>query len=336
MYCKNQLLYLNANSFLYPKPLTMEKRSYSLRYTGNGGDFFKIWFVNAFIQVITLGLYYPWAKVANLKYLYSQTEWEGSPFQFLGTGRELFIGFIKAILLVGALYGAFFYLAFLQMPIYAFLVFLTGFALLIPLALHGTFKYRMSRTSWRGIRAGYRGDRGELFKLFITGFFLTIVTLGIYGAWFVNDLRTYIIGNLRLGNSTFQFKGKGTDFFLVNFLGYLLTLVSLGIYFFWWQKDLFEFFVNNLKMKYGDQELSFKSKATGGGFFNLIFINLLLIIFTLGLATPWVVTRTMVFVTSNIEPTGDVDFDALIQTEGSYTDAIGEDMADIFDLDIAF
>ena len=163
-----------------------------------------------------------------------------------------------------------------------------------------------------------------------------MVTFGIYSAWLINDIRKYIIDRLRLGNASFEFKGNGSDFFLINFLGYLLTIFSLGIYYFWWQKDIFEFLVKNLRLKYGNEKVKFVSKATGGGFFELIFINLLLTIFTLGLATPWVITRTMSFIMMNIEAEGTIDFDELVQTESTYTEATGEDMADFFDLDIAF
>jgi uncharacterized membrane protein YjgN (DUF898 family) len=54
----------------------------------------------------------------------------------------------------------------------------------------------MSRTSWRGVRFGYRGDRNEFVKLFLNGFYT--VTLGIYGSWFKMNLRSYVLSNIPL------------------------------------------------------------------------------------------------------------------------------------------
>src|SRR5437867_2986613 len=83
----------------------MEHRYYKLQYNGEGLDLFKIKLVNIILTVATLGFYYPWAKARTLSYLYSQTHFEDSPFSFTGTGKEMFKGFIKAILILIAFYG---------------------------------------------------------------------------------------------------------------------------------------------------------------------------------------------------------------------------------------
>ncbi len=74
-----------------------EHRSYALAFFGKGSEFFKIQIVNAILTILTLGLYYPWAKEKTLKYLYSKNTFEATPFVFSGTGKEMFRGFIKAI-----------------------------------------------------------------------------------------------------------------------------------------------------------------------------------------------------------------------------------------------
>lgn len=312
----------------------MENKPYSLRSIGEGSELFKIWIVNLLLQIITLGFYYPWGKANQLKYLYENTLFENDPFQFTGTGKEMFIGFIKALLFLVLIYGIFFLLAYAGFPVVGALVLLLCFTAIIPLMIHGSYRYRMSRTSWRGIRFGYRGDRNKLYGIFIKGFLLTIVTFGIYGSWFVIELRNYVISHIKIGNGKFQYTGNGTDFFVLNLVGYLLTIVTLGIYGFWWQKNLFEYYINNMTIENDGEVIHFKSIATGGGFFSLLVVNVLLIIFTIGLATPWVVMRTLKFVFNNIELEGNLDLNKLVQTEDSYTDATAEDLADFFDFDV--
>ena len=92
----------------------MEKtdmRNYSSSFRGKGSEFFGVVVVNWLLTVITLGLYYPWAKERTLKYLYANTYLENDRFQFSGTGKEMFVGFIKVFGMFLFLYLAFLFAA---------------------------------------------------------------------------------------------------------------------------------------------------------------------------------------------------------------------------------
>jgi uncharacterized membrane protein YjgN (DUF898 family) len=65
-----------------------------LVFTGNGGKFFGIWAVNIILTIITLGLYYPWAKIAIRKYIWNETSLKNDRFVFHGKGIEIFKGFL--------------------------------------------------------------------------------------------------------------------------------------------------------------------------------------------------------------------------------------------------
>lgn len=310
-----------------------EPKEYKLSFHGTGSEYFGIVIVNWLLTVITLGLYYPWAKANQLKYLYGASALNDDRFSFHGTGKEMFKGFIKAILLFIIIYGLFFMFVRMQMPITGLLFLYAAIIAILPIAIHGSYRYRMSRTSWRGIRFGYRGNRTELVKNFFLWIFYTIITFGIYGAWLSMNLRRYLLGNIRLGSMEFKYKGQGGDFFVLNLKGYFLSIFTLGIYFFWWQRDVFAYYVDNLSAHKDENKISFKSTATGGDFFSLLIVNLLILIFTLGIGYAWVVTRTMNFVVSKIEMQGNIDLNTISQTEDVYTDATGEDIGDILDID---
>lgn len=309
-----------------------EFRSYPMSFHGRGSEYFKILLVNTILTILTLGLYYPWAKERKLKYLYSKNTFEETPFVFSGTGKEMFKGFIWAFGILILLYTAFFYLYINGSVVTALLLLYGSLIALVPFALHGAYRYRMAKTSWRGIRFGYTGDRGQLIGLFVKGLLLTLVTFGIYGAWFTVNLRRYTISNIKVGNARFVYNADGADYFWLNVKGYFLTVLTLGVYMFWWQKDQFEFFVNNTRLEQGEDAVFFRSKATGGGFAALMIVNLLIVLFTLGLGYAWTVTRTMEFVMNNIEATGYYSFESLVQSQHDYSDATAEDMADILDI----
>ena len=315
--------------------ITETEKKYKLEFFGIGSEFFGIIIVNWLLTVLSLGFYYPWAKAKKLKFLYGATALNNDRFAFHGTGKEMFVGFIKAIIIIAIIYGVFVLFLFLKMPLIGGLILYAGFIAIVPLAIHGSYRYRMSRTTWRGIRFGYRGNRDEFLLSFYKWIFFTIITLGIYGAWLSINSRRYVMSNVRMGDIAFKYEADGSDYFWMNFKNYFLSIITLGIYTFWWYKDLFAFYVDNLSLEKGEEKISLRSKATGSDFFVLIIINLLITVFTLGLGYAWAVTRTMKFFTEKIEMEGNIDLNAINQTEEDYTDATGEDIGYFLNLDLA-
>lgn len=315
----------------------IEKQPKTLVFKGNGADLFGILIVNILLMIVTLGFYYPWAKARKLRYLYAETELDGNPFTFHGTGKEIFWGFVKSVVLLAVMYGLVIAGALSRNPFLAIvtpLLFLVVFLFIVPLAMHGSLRYRLSRTSWRGIHFGYRGDRWILVKKFVGGVFLTVITLYIYLAWFVVDLRKYVIGNIRFGDISFKFNNSGGNLFLLNLKGLFLTLITFGIYSFWWMRDIMRFYVDSTTVIKNEQEHKLQFKGSAGGIFKLFFVNYFLIIFTLGIAIPWVMVRTLKFIYAHSEIDADLDTNAIIQTEEEYKNAMGDDMLDMFDINI--
>lgn len=310
-----------------------KSKSYPVDFKGDGQTYFGIIIINWLLTAVTLGLYYPWAKEKNLKYLYSQTTLNGSPFEFHGTGKEMFKGFIKAIGIFILLYAILLIFLTLKMVGLGLILFYLGFFALLPIAIHGSYKYRMSRTSWRGIRFGYRGNRNELLINFFKWIGLTLITFGIYGSWFAINLRKYIIGNIRFGDIEMEYNGNGSEYFAINLKGYFLSVFTFGIYMFWWQKEIIEYYINNLKLHKNNEAIDFETTITGGGILKLTVVNIILMIFTLGLAYAWVQMRTFNYIISNIQLEGTIDLDTIHQTEAVYKDATGEDIGDMLDMD---
>jgi uncharacterized membrane protein YjgN (DUF898 family) len=67
----------------------------------------------------------------------------------------------------------------------------------------------------------------------------------------------------------------------------------------------------------------------------LSITNMLLVLFTLGIAMPFVEIRTLHFIMPRLEIDGSFDPDSLTQTEINYRDAFGEDVGDWLDIDLA-
>jgi uncharacterized membrane protein YjgN (DUF898 family) len=317
----------------------MEIITQRLKFYGEGSKILGIVVVNLVLTILTLGLYYPWARAKMLQYTYGETEFSGSRFAFHGTGKEMFKGFIKAIAIIGALviiYQLGIFSKNTSLTVLTSIIYFVGILVLIPIAIHGGLRYRMSRTSWRGIHFGYRGNLRELFEIYIKGTLLTVVTLGIYGSWFSINVRRYLAEHVRLGNCQFSYEGDGADYFWLNFKGILLTILTLGIYSFWYARDLNHYFFNNLKMTQNDNQSTFRSNLTAGDIFITGLVNYFLVVFTLGIGTPWAIIRQMRMTLNNVELEGIFDPDNVEQTEENYNDATGEDMLDMLDIGLDF
>jgi uncharacterized membrane protein YjgN (DUF898 family) len=306
-----------------------------LKFKGDHGTLVGLRILNNILTVVTLGIYYPWARASVLKYMYAESEFMDSPFVFHGTGKEMFIGFLKAIALFIIIYACFFLCMAshnIVIIIIGVLLLYAGVLILAPLAVHGYCRYRSSRSSWRGIHFGYRGNVKEFMKLYLLEGFLAIITLGIYGSWFHVNVRKYVLGHLRFGNIEFKFTGNGGDLFLIHLKGILLSIITLGIYSFWYIKDLIAFEFKNLKMIQNGKEINFRSTLSGVDVLGMYIINNLIIIFTLGIGTGIAINRVMRKVFENIELDNEVDVNTLVQTEEEYKDAAGDDLAGMLDI----
>src|ERR1035437_3745869 len=307
-------------------------KNYKLSFQGQGKAYFGIIILNWLLTIITLGFYFPWAKAKTLKYIYNSTALNKEKFTFHGTGKEMFVGYIKCFVFYVLIYGLAFLFSYLEMTIIGSIIFYFAFISIIPVVIHGSYHYRFSRTSWRDIRFGYRGDRNKLFSDYLQWIFFSIITLGIYGSWMEMKLRGYLLNHVGAGNVEFKYFGVGKEYFFLNLKGFLLSIITLGIYSSWWENARFAYYVNNLTLNKEGQQIRMKSTATGGEFFKLNIVNLLLFVFTLGFGYAWVATRSMKFVTGKIKITGDMDLDTIQQTEYDYNDAESEEMTGFLDL----
>jgi uncharacterized membrane protein YjgN (DUF898 family) len=307
-----------------------------LEFKGSGSTLFGLTIVNTILTVITLGIYYPWAKAKYLKYYYQNFYMSGDNFSFHGTGAEMFKGFIKAFIFIVVIVALYAGLLALKLTALGIIIYVLGCLVIAPIAMHGTMRYRMAKTSWRSIHFGYRGNFTDLMKMYFKGLGLTIITLGIYASWFEADLRAYIFKHIRFGNVRLGFDGTGTDLFIINLKGLILTAITLGIYSFWYMSELFNYYYRHTTAEHNGQVYRLNSQASGGKFFALQFVNMLIITFTLGLGFAWAQVRTMQFLAENIAIPEELDTDNIVQTETDFDDATGDSMFDFLDFDFIF
>lgn len=301
------------------------------KFHGDGGTLFGIHLKNLLLTIITLGIYSFWAKADVRQYLYANTSVGGDRFTYHGTGRELLNGAFRAFAILAVIGVLAAVMEGMIHPLAGAIVLYAGGGLLLfPIALIGSRRYRLSRTSWRGIRFTFRGDYGDFFAIYVVGALLTVISLGLYFPYFHANIRKYVVKETKFGNRAFEFSGTGGDLFARHLLLYLLLPLTLGIYYFWHTAYRHRYYWEHTR--FGTTR--FRSTMTGGELFGFTFANGLLMMFTLGIAFPWVQARSMRFQCEKLIVTSLTAFDDATQ-EFKASSSLGEGIADALDMEMA-
>lgn len=316
-----------------PPPLPPQGASGAARHLafhGSGGSLFGIQVVNAFLTLLTLGIFYFWAKVRIRRYVLSETELEGERFAYHGTGRELLLGYLKAVLVLGLPFGLLQILfEMTASPVIrtaiGILVY-TGVMLFVPVAMVGARRYRLSRISWRGIRFSFRGRTVEFVKLFVGGSLVTTLTLGLYYPIFDTRRFGFLMANSCYGTQRLAFDGRGRDLFWSYVRTLLLSLPTVGLCWFWFLARKRRYLWDHTAVA----AARFRSTVTGGALLRLTVVNALLLLVTLGLAWPWVQVRNIRFALRYLSLVGPLDL-GLVRQDAQAASATGEGLAGFLD-----
>lgn len=227
-----------------------------IEFTGSGSEYFRIWITNMFLILVTLGLYWPWAKARRLRYFWGNTVVNGDPLGFHGDPKQMFKGWVLVAVLIG-LYN--FASNFSETAgAVAFLV----LAALWPALWRSSMNFRMNNTSWRGLRFRFAGSLGDAYKAhlplvlllplpFMLGYwgpqemenpgamemalpFIGIVLLSIaLMPWLIWCMKVYQHRNYAIGSLQSDFRASLASFYLVAIKPFFLAafvLISVGLF----------------------------------------------------------------------------------------------------------
>ena len=123
-----------------------------IEFTGSGSEYFRIWIVNVLLTLLSLGLYFPWAKVRRMRYFHANTLVGGDALDYHADPKKMFKGYV----LVGLMFGL--YSVAGSFSPMAGLVALLIVAALWPALFKSAMQFRLANTSWRGLRFAFEGD----------------------------------------------------------------------------------------------------------------------------------------------------------------------------------
>ena len=330
-----------------------------LQFKGNTKEYFKIWIVNIFLTIITLGIYSAWAKVRTNRYFYSNTFIGNDAFEYTADPVKI----LKGRVLVVLLYLPF--VIFSQTIIGA--VFLLLLLIMIPWIVNKAVKFKLKNTKFRNINLRHKLYAGSYYKFFIIHLLLNIVTLYLAFPYTYHKFKSLILNNSSYGKSDFLYEGKAKRFYLffgiiVLFMVFVwLGIVLIGaistafnpqtvaivasivpfvgiflIYFLIFVvKGIFDALTTNYIWENTtlDNSVKFKAEWKGMKLGWIYFSNLLVMILSLGLLTPWAKIRLAKYKVENFYIDVE-DLDRFIADDTPDETALGDASEDIFDIDI--
>ncbi len=365
---------------------------YPVRFVGTGSEYFRIWIVNLFLTIVTLGIYSAWAKVRRLKYMYRNTQIADSSFDYHGSPVAILKGRLVALVLLIAYNFSF------KLSLIAGIITVAVLAAIFPWLIRQSLRFRARYSSYRGIHFQFVGALAEIYLIAapLIIFIVPFVLLGLYAeiddteppAWLVAFLglamviylvvvpylhyrfKRYQHNNALLGSAEARFTATAGHFYAVYgilfgilllivlafvALGFLagaglftseqgagvagigVLLLIIGSYVTYLL--LFAAFVVLIQNRIWNHttvgEVSFRSNARVLPMARIYLVNVILLVLTLGLFTPFAVIRSLKYRLESVTAVTVSGMDQFLSGAAvGDVAATGEGAADLFDFDI--
>jgi len=200
------------------------------------GDFVGLSFKNFLLNIVTLSLYRFWAKTEVRRRVWEKVSLNGEPFEYTGTGKELFLGFLKALAIIFVPYLAVLlavqfiskWFIALLLPMYVALFVLVGAAIFMM------FRYVAGRTTWRGVRFRAKGSALDYGWAYLGYGLLTAITFGWFGPAMTMRMEGKLWSSLSFGDKKLTWKRASDEnlygpYALVWVVGIVGYLVFIGL-----------------------------------------------------------------------------------------------------------
>ena len=231
------------------------------------------------------------------------------------------------------------------------------FYIILPQLIYLSLRFFTHNSSYRNIRFGFRGTAGESYRIYLLMPLLMPLTLGLIYPYWTFCRKRYFYSHAALGRTAAAFTGKAGEvygfymaaviavgvpgaIFIVVFamlagenFAFLIPLVSLAIYFVFEQfmfTKLHNYCWNNAALG----SLRFESTLNVLQMITIRITNILAIMVSLGLLTPWAKIRRTRYILDNLFVFSDEDLAEFTAAGADDEIALGDAATEIFDIEI--
>jgi uncharacterized membrane protein YjgN (DUF898 family) len=304
--------------------------------------------------------------VRRTKYFYTNTQVAGASFDYHGNPIAILKGRFVALMLI-----IMYQLAIRESGVIALLM-LAAVAFASPWLIWKSLQFKLYNSSYRGIRFGFRGTLGAVYKVYLLFPLLSGLTLFLLAPFAHQRLKRFQHSESRFGTTHFSFVasvGKFYKVYLVAFLVWLAGVIAISVVFggslgalvtlknpkasaavvsglltylfalYVWLFLLFPIFntmVQNLIWNHtqlGSHRFRCEMKWT-----RILFIavtNILGVVCTLGLFTPFAQIRMLRYRVGSMTLLPESSLDEFVAATQAEASATGEGVADLLDFDLS-
>ncbi|WGV15648.1 DUF898 family protein [Fuscovulum ytuae] len=227
-------------------------------YRGDPAKLFPLALGTGVLGVITLGIYRFWAKARIRRHVWGQVRVGDDAMEFTGTGLEMFLGFLMAVVALAV------YLALVQLILFAVgirfvldpqnqmeevaqgISIALSFLAVLPLMLFAAYRarrYKLARTRLRGIRFAMENAAGGYMLRGLFYLLLTVGSAGVLWPLMTYRLEAFMTERTWYGSARFRQGGRWTGLYGAYFhvlvgIGMLVLAVAAGVAGMEWQAGL--------------------------------------------------------------------------------------------------
>jgi len=195
-------------------PRAVERHTF--HFSGNGSEYFKIWIVNLFLTVITLGIYAAWAKVRNRRYIWANTNLAGHPFTFHGNP----VAILRGNMIIAGMFITYIAVEKFE-PMVASILFFV-FYFVFPFLVYKSLRFNAHNTSYKNIRFRFLGSLGGSYETYLLFAGIVPFTLfTFFPAWQYYKKR-YFLNNLAYGSTGSIFTGRKGPFYKAYIAAFII------------------------------------------------------------------------------------------------------------------
>ncbi len=242
---------------------THDVATLGFEFHGKGMEYFRIWIINIFLSIITLGIFSAWAKVRKEQYFYGNLRLGEQHFSYLASPLQILKGRIIAFGLLAVYWACFNFV-----PITAMGLLIVG-VLALPAILVASSRFKMRNSAYRNIRFQFTASFGHAYRTFITPLVIILV-LSAIAYWMLYQVDPETLTNLGAGGQTDElpedFRMTPEDYLISVF--YLVVLPFLPYLDYLRVKLLID------HTRWGNQQATLNARA--GGFYGIFFVGLII------------------------------------------------------------
>ena len=185
-------------------------------FTGSAAEYFRIWIVNLFFSLVTLGVYSAWAKVRKKRYFYGSTRFDGASFDYFASPKAILYGRIVAV----AVFAAYALVAEL-FPASRFAFWALALVAL-PALIVRSLLFNARNTGYRGLRFNFGASAFDALRRLVKAVAVTALTFGLALPYLIARFKSFVVSNHAFGESRFTCELPARALFGIYIRGMLI------------------------------------------------------------------------------------------------------------------